>query len=573
MLRIYIIRICHTHLLFGITASSILPANILFPSFPGNTSLLSSQSTEAKFPAFSSSRTMTSNIYRSPTHSYHLEALHSTGPEESARWLSHIVQELWPYAANVAQLTLLEYVQPALDAAVPPGLPSPRFTRIDVGNDPLHVEFVRVYERHYSSTDTCPILEADIVYDGKPLIEMTLGGSMTFGVQDAKVKGRVEILLRPLLYRIPMVGAMQVAFINRPQIDYTLTGLAAVGDQSFIRGLVKRVVEDVLASIAVLPHRVAFKVAPDTDYLHFVAKPLGVLRVGVVSGTGFPSTDVNPFKQAIGQSALPDVYLYLMHGSTSYETQRVDNDADPVWTDQVFDFVLTTESRSQHLTIEAYDFDVGQDDFLGHANIRVQQLVEMGSCEIELCESPDDARPIVNIMARWLHLSTNLRHVQEALLQHREDKARPETCSSLLLSVEIDEAKNLPPKRRPYVRVRVGKHRFKTNAAYEMPGIFSVENPDFEQSFHVPLTGVVDAGLQITFEVVDFYTGIVMGYAFTTLADVIQASGDGKVYNFALIDAERPDASLRVRVRLAAVQDETPPLWEQVAAKQQLENA
>lgn len=468
----------------------------------------------------------------------------------------------------------MEYVQPALDAAVPPGLPSPRFTRIDIGKDPLIIKHVRVYERHYSSIDMSPVLEADIVYDGNPLIEMTLGGSVTFGVQDAKVEGRVEILLRPLLDRIPMVGAMQVAFINRPQIDYTLTGLAALGDQSWIRGLVKRVVEDVLASIAVLPHRVAFKIAPDTDYLHFVAKPLGVLRVGTVSGSGFPSTDINPLKQAIGQSALPDVYLYLMHGSTTYETERVDNSADPVWTDQVFDFVLTTESRSQHLTIEAYDYDVGsQDDLLGRAHIRVQQLVEKGFYKVELEDSPDEAKPVVNVMARWLHLSTKLRHIQDALLQHREDKARPKNCSSLLLTVEIDEAKNLPPQRRPFVRVRVGEDRFKTNAAYDMPGIFSVENPDFEQSFHIPMMGPVDAGLQIMFEVVDFYTGIVMGYAFTTLSHIIQAESGGKVYNFALVGAERADASLRVRVQIAAVQDQSPPLWEQVAAERKSQEA
>lgn len=507
---------------------------------------------------------MNPNLARHTTTArHHLETLGTKSEDESSKWLSYIVQEVWPYAAQIATFIVQEYIQPALDSAMPAGIPAPRFTRINIGNDPLRIESVSVYERRYSASDICPVLEADIVYEGKPQIEMSYAG-IVFGVQDAKVKGRVEVLFRPLINRIPLIGAVQVAFINRPQIDYKLTGLAALGDQSLIRGTVKSVVEDVFASVAVLPHRVAGKLAPDTDYLHFVAKPLGVLRVAAISGMGFPCTDRNAFKQAIGQSELPDVYLRIRHGSKSYDTKPVNSSSEPEWQDQIFDFVLTTESPSQELQIEAYDSDIGQDDFLGRAFVLVKDIVNTGVHSIELRDSPEDAKPVVRIAAKWLPLSTNLRQAQDALLARREDKKHRLNCSSLLLTVDIDEAKNLPPKRRPYVRLRIGKHEYHTSAAYEMPGIFSVEHPDFEQSFHVLLDGSLEANERIQYDVLDFYSGSELGHAFSSLAEAIQAGAEGKVYNFPLIDAKRADASLRLRVQLAAVIDQ-PPLWEELA--------
>lgn len=501
----------------------------------------------------------------------HLRVLGSGNQDESALWLSTIIQEVWPYAANIAQSTLKEYVQPALKAAIPKGLPVPVFTKIDIGEDAIVVERVRVFERKYSDTDSVPVLEADIVYDGNPQIEMKLS-DFTFGVTEAKVKGRVEILLRPVLETIPLFGAAQIGFVNRPTIDYTLSGVAAVAEQSNIKSLLKSVAEDIIGSVAVLPNRVAFKVVPNTDYFDFVAKPVGVLRVAVLCGTGFPSTDRHVLKQAIGQSELPDVYIMLRHGSKVHQTVRIDDRADPVWDNQIFDFVLTTESPSQQLQIEAYDYDVGSsDDFLGRANVLVSDLVKHGASQVVLHDAPEGATPTVKLAARWLPLSSELRQIQSAIMTQRNDKIRPKQCSSLLLSVEIDEAKHLPSGQRPFVRVRIGNHRFQTNPTYEVPGVFSVEHPDFEQSFHIPLEGSIDASVQIVFQVLDLFSGLMMGSAHCYLADAVQAGPAGKIYKFALLKAEHPQASLRVRLRLAAVLDQ-PPLWEVLAKPQNVYN-
>ncbi|CDF36700.1 unnamed protein product [Chondrus crispus] len=255
-------------------------------------------------PSLASQATMTTTL---------LSRLSTDNQDETTVWLSTIIQELWPYAANIVQTTLKEYVEPALIAAIPKGLPTPQFTKIDVGNDGLAIERVQVFQRSNAGTDDVPVIEADIRYEGTPVIEMCVQGyrHYSFGVTNTKIEGRVEVLMSPLLDRIPLFAAMQIAFINPPKLDYTLTGFAALGDQSFIKGTMRRVVEDLLASMAVLPNRIAFKVAPETDFFHFVSKPVGIFRVAALSGSGFPSTDRHVLKQAIGQSELPDVYLTL----------------------------------------------------------------------------------------------------------------------------------------------------------------------------------------------------------------------------------------------------------------------
>ena len=67
------------------------------------------------------------------------------------------------------------------------------------------------------------VLEADIVYDDNVNIELALG-EFHFTINDAKLTGRVKLLLRPLINRIPLVAAGKIAFINPPKLQYTLTG-------------------------------------------------------------------------------------------------------------------------------------------------------------------------------------------------------------------------------------------------------------------------------------------------------------------------------------------------------------
>lgn len=494
-----------------------------------------------------------------PSNAAHQHILHCSD-DESAVWFSHLIREIWPYVANIAQYVLLEYVQPAMSAFFPKIL-RPRFTKIDIGEESVTVESVHVHQRKYNDGDTAAVIEVDISYHGHPDIQMTFA-EIACGVSEVTVKGRVEIVMRPLLERIPLIGAFQIAFINRPEVDYKLTGLGGFGARSdFMRRGIQNVVDDVLAKAAVLPNRVAYKGILDTDYFHFSAHPVGILRVAALKGAGFPATDRNIFKQAVGICEQPDVYLTLTHGSIVVSTDTINDNADPVWDNELFDFVLTSESASQEIRVEAWDYDLGSnDDFLGKASVLVSELIRNGTKDIQLIGSPENATPTITLAAKWLTISSDLRHIQHAIMTQRSDALRPKNCSPLLLTIEVDEGHNLPSQKRPYVKVKVGSQTFQTNAAYNLEGMFSVENPEFEQSFHVSLKGCIDASVKIEFDVLDT-SGELLGKAFSTVAEAIEAGPSGKIYNFALLQAQKANASLRVRLRLAAVLDH-PPLWK-----------
>lgn len=47
--------------------------------------------------------------------------------------------------------------------------------------------------------------------------------TMVVGIEDSIVKGTVQLALRPLMYRLPIVGAVQVGFTEMPEFDFEPT--------------------------------------------------------------------------------------------------------------------------------------------------------------------------------------------------------------------------------------------------------------------------------------------------------------------------------------------------------------
>lgn len=50
------------------------------------------------------------------------------------------------------------------------------------------------------------------------------------GIKDFQVSGLVRIVMKPLLAQMPLVGGLQVFFLNNPDIDFNLVGIADVLD-------------------------------------------------------------------------------------------------------------------------------------------------------------------------------------------------------------------------------------------------------------------------------------------------------------------------------------------------------
>jgi hypothetical protein len=542
-------------------------------------------------------------------------------------WINGIVEQLWPYVSQALVTSSREFLEHAIRENMPRYLPSVVFTTLDLGSVAPIVTAVSVRCDYRDKLDhpatnrakgssrskasgpqgsraknassniengtagllasctanepdppDCVVIELSVEYSGCPNVEMALEYSPTtcFGIDSAQVKGRVELVIAPIVSRLPMFAAFQAAFINPPEVDFTLTGLAVAGDMGPWTRKFRDVVRMAVGAVAVLPNRVSLSLDSSVDYFDMcrAVSPSAVLRVAVVKGQGFPHTDENAIKQSLGQSAQPDVYIVLSLGAISQQTRRVDNNDRPVFDQEVFDFILSTTSPSQKLSVEAFDFDIdSQDDELGRAKISVRSLLEHPETVVRLKHSAMGAIPRVTLAARLLNLSSDLSDVYEAFKSHRSGIFRPQHCSSLVLSVSIDRAANLPAggKIRPYVSVLLGdKEIMRTWNAIQVEGLTCTETPEWQFSRQVLIKCDVQAATRLIFEVRDAASNSglggkteLIGSAFLQLADLVRRNPCRKTYAFALCNATRPRASLRVRVGLDAVLPEpAPPLWD-----------
>ena len=72
--------------------------------------------------------------------------------------------------------------------------------------------------------------------------------TMRVGVGNLFFSGRVRLSLKPLMGRIPVVGAVRVSFVEQPHFNYALTVYG--GDISFLPGNANHTCKDCMVSCA-----------------------------------------------------------------------------------------------------------------------------------------------------------------------------------------------------------------------------------------------------------------------------------------------------------------------------------
>jgi Ca2+-dependent lipid-binding protein len=117
---------------------------------------------------------------------------------------------------------------------------------------------------------------------------------MRAGIKDFQIHGMVRVVLKPLINDMPLVGGMQVFFLNNPNIDFNLVGVADFLDFPGISDLLRRIIVEQIAAIMVLPNKLPFilndKVAAHTLKM---PQPEGVLRIHVVEAKDLMKKDIS----------------------------------------------------------------------------------------------------------------------------------------------------------------------------------------------------------------------------------------------------------------------------------------
>ncbi|XP_062528594.1 extended synaptotagmin-1 isoform X2 [Bombyx mori] len=401
---------------------------------------------------------------------------------ERAEWLNRILLQVWPNVNSYAKTLLKDLIEPAVaESLANYKLSGFKFERMILGTIAPRVGGVKVYDKNLSRNEI--IMDIDLFYAGDCDISFVLQ-RIRGGIKDLQIHGMVRVVMKPLISKIPLVGGLQIFFLNNPSIDFNLVGAADILDMPGFSDILRRCIVEQVSKMMVLPNKLSIKLSDEIPTVDLrMPEPEGVLRIHLVQAQNLMKKDVSMLGK--GKS---DPYAVITVGAQQWKTKHIDNNVNPRW-----DFwceARIMQSLGQMLDIEVFDKDEGNDDDkLGKCSLDISQVVRFG--RLDTWQTLQQAKHgKVQLRLSWHRLSTDVTELSRALTETLLIKTGD--LSSAVLSVYIDSCKKLPNARvqsrpDPYLMVTVGKKTENTavqlrtdDPVYEIGYSFLVQNPEID---------------------------------------------------------------------------------------------
>lgn len=425
------------------------------------------------------------------------------GKQHRVSFLTEIIEELWDYLNIAGADTIRATLEPMLSEMRPAILVS----KMDLGKVPPRLDNIVV---HKINKDVGYLkFDMDVVWDGQCDIQLKANYIGSFGVKAMKLKGRMSVLLKPLTNQLPVVSAIQYAFINPPALKLEFTGLAQVADLHVIHDSIYKIINDTMAGMIVLPNRMLYKMVLSNNFLDTYHAPLGIARITLIGGSGFVEE-----QRSLRAPDVPDVYCLTTVGcSDEWKTSTIKNSMSPEWKESA-DFLFT--DHQQLVQIEAWDEDAGAldpDDFLGQTKVSVGELLLRGrTMDTKLVDKEGkETGAVLTLSCELSEWTTDLQSFGRNAAEHNT------LCG--LLTIIVTQAFAIPVERveaASYVKITYGTREFFTSQVSHYPGIGTFDNvrvrgckrscrlnahmlalslalpdainPEYDCAFHVPLT-------------------------------------------------------------------------------------
>lgn len=409
-----------------------------------------------------------------------VETLTASGGSESVEFLNEIIAQLWPNINIAGSRMAKEIVEPILASTLPGPLSSIRFVKLDLGQVPMRVSNVDVHKTPSGGIK----LDMDLTWEGQSDIE--LDGNMVpkIGIEHVHLKGRLSVLLAPLITAIPLIGAAQIAFINPPELKLDFTNAANIADCFLVEKTVRKTILGIVASMAVLPNRFLVKLDASNDYFKTYQPHIGVLRITVEKAIGITSPKKSGAKGFLAKIVkdVPDCYCNVNVGAEEpWRTSTKKNDHDPVW-NETHDFLVT--DYEQAITLDIKDDDLAGDDDIGIGSTTIKQiLLAGGTHELSLTHKGDLTDARLTVHAKFYNFVT-----EPSALSAEHSQGEGQICG--LATVLVASALGLqgqPNELNPSVKVTWGAKEFCTAVKSYTPGT-DIFNPSFDQAFRIPIT-------------------------------------------------------------------------------------
>jgi Ca2+-dependent lipid-binding protein len=416
------------------------------------------------------------------------------GGTETVGFLNDLIAQMWTYV-NVAGCTLIkDVVEPAfLD--LPGPLSTLHFVRLDLGSVPFEFDRVDVL----TVDDKLIKLDIDVKWDGQMNVELDADYMPAFGIGNIKLSGRVSIVLAPLVSRVPLIAAQQIAFVNPPDIELEFTGAAYFAEMSVVDTAIKGVIGGVLGGMMVLPNRLFIKLDPLCTIFEAFIRPSGMIRVKVEKGAGFKTSG------SVVQD-VPDMQCAISFGPNDpWKTSVISNDTSPEWNEE-HDFIFS--DLQQTIRIQALEVDTLTSEEAGHTAITLSDLLANGNRQTLKLRGQDklETGATVTISCQTFDLVPEA----SALLNVQTDLASESTPNNNiycgLLTILISGGKHLPGTRDTIsvmAKTQFHEKSFQTALVTDVPGV-DPNNPCFDATYSIPVTSeIVKSAPDITFQVLN----------------------------------------------------------------------
>ena len=396
---------------------------------------------------------------------------------DGAGWLNNCLVLLWPHIDGMARKVVKESIEPELQKKLPSSLKGLSFETIDLGRKPPHLASIKTYCPKEKSTKRSEfIIDVDVSYRGDAQIKLAVKG-VTLGIADLQLCGPIRIILKPLLSDGTLIGGITVFFLKQPKLSFDLTNLLNVLDFPGLKGSLLNIVDDVIASVAVLPNRIVVPLAGNVDASALrYPMPEGVLQVELLEARDLKQADVS----LIGKAS-SDPYAVVKIGAQSFRSAVKKNNLRPVWNETFEAFVDNCEG--QDLEVSLYDKDISKDESLGDLDLSIAGLIKR--------EPGEFWTPLEGVAQGRVLLRTSWFTLSESPL----DLYPPEEHRSVAaLLVKIKYAKNLllPAKGKVYCRVTVGEQ---TQATFD--AVVGGEQTDWNQLLRFLLKDPFSQSIQV----------------------------------------------------------------------------
>ncbi|XP_069690136.1 extended synaptotagmin-1-like [Periplaneta americana] len=160
--------------------------------------------------------------------------------QESAEWLNKVIERLWPHFLQHVKTNVREEVQTNIRDTLSKFKLGGNFhfKSIDIGPKPPRLDCVEVLNK--SPPGEIAIC-TDIVYASHCDVVFIWRG-IKGALKDFKVQARAQLVLRPLIDTIPFIAGYQLVFLEKPVVQYKLSGVGKFLDFPGLREKIHKII-------------------------------------------------------------------------------------------------------------------------------------------------------------------------------------------------------------------------------------------------------------------------------------------------------------------------------------------